>query len=335
MPSDARASFSTSEIIRVLEIFGIGGLKSLADLPAGSRRAAKLVAQCESGSFLLKRREVQGNAIERVRCAGHVHQRVMQSEVPCARLLTTVEGEPFLIESGFIYEAQEFVQGARYTHRHEQAMAAGATLARLHLALESLAQEDATPAPCYCRNPAVTAALERLAARASTPGAAAACTALRDRYNRAAQHPIPERASMTHSDFHPGNVLFDANRVVAVIDFDSARHAPIVTDLANAALQFGLPRVQGSDPAAWEPRFDEHCMRALVRGYRSTSMPPAGTSASIAPLMIQAAIAEVAAPVARRGAFGPIDGWAMLEYLDRKTRWIEESAPGIATLCKA
>ncbi len=33
MPSDARASFSTSEIIRVLEVFGIGGLKSLADLP--------------------------------------------------------------------------------------------------------------------------------------------------------------------------------------------------------------------------------------------------------------------------------------------------------------
>jgi hypothetical protein len=113
----------------------------------------------------------------------------------------------------------------------------------------------------------------------------------------------------------------------------SARVAPIVSDLANAALQFGLPPVVGSDPSRWEPRFNEHCLRAIVRGYRSVRKPPKGTSASIAPLMIQAAIAEVVAPVARKGAFGHIDGRAMLEFVDRKTQRIEEAAAGIATLC--
>ena len=323
MPSDARASFSTSEIIRVLEVFGIGGLKSLADLPAGSRRAAKLVATCTNGVYLLKRRELKGAGLDRIRYATEVHRHAMKQGVPCAPMMTTAEDEPFLIEGPYIYEVQGFVKGHRFAHRHDQAMAAGAALAQLH----------AAPASNYCRNASVPVALRKIGSKATGAAERAVCAALLERYERAANHQWPELAGVTHSDYHPGNVLLDGARVVAIIDFDSARVAPIVSDLANAALQFGLPPVAGSDPSRWEPRFNEHCLRAVVRGYRSVRKSPKGTSAAIAPLMIQAAIAEVAAPVARQGAFGPIDGWAMLAYLDRKTRWIEESSAGIATLC--
>jgi Ser/Thr protein kinase RdoA (MazF antagonist) len=179
----------------------------------------------------------------------------------------------------------------------------------------------------------VPAALRKIESKATGPAERAVCAALLARYERAASHQWPELAGVTHSDYHPGNVLLDGAEVVAIIDFDSARVAPIVSDLANAALQFGLPPVAGSDPSRWEPRFNEHCLRAIVRGYRSVRKPPKGTSASIAPLMIQAAIAEVVAPVARKGAFGHIDGRAMLAFVDRKTQRIEEAAAGIATLC--
>jgi Ser/Thr protein kinase RdoA (MazF antagonist) len=336
MPSDARASFSTTEIVRVLEVFGIGGLQSLAELPAGSRRAAKLVANCTRGSYLLKRREVQqGAGVERVRYACSVHRHAIEGGVPCAPLMTTAEGDPVLVEGTFVYEVQGFVQGQRFAYRHDQATAVGAALARLHGALASFRGGGASPALSYCRNPTVVTALRTIASRATTAAQGTLCEALIRRYEAAAAHRWPELACVTHSDCHPGNVLLDGARVVAIIDFDSARVAPLVTDLANAALQFGLPPVVGSDPSAWEPRFNEHCLRALVRGYRAERKPPTGTSASIPPLMIQAAIAEVAAPVARRGTFGPIDGWAMLGFVDRKTRWIEESAAGIATLCGA
>jgi Ser/Thr protein kinase RdoA (MazF antagonist) len=333
MPSDARASFSTSEIVRVLEIFGIGGLKSLADLPAGSRKAAKLVATCVNGSYLLKRRELQGAGLDRIRYASEVHRHALKQGVPCAPLMTTAADEPFLVEGPYVYEVQGFVQGHRFTHRHDQTTAVGAALAQLHDALSTLPASDAALTPGYCRNASVPAELRKLESQAKGPAERAVCAALLARYERAATHSWPELASVTHSDYHPGNVLLDGARVVAIIDFDSARMAPIVSDLANAALQFGLQPVAGSDPSRWEPRFNEHCLRAIVRGYRSARKPPKGTSASIAPLMIQAAIAEVVAPVVRRGAFGYIDGRAMLEFVDRKTKRIEEAAAGIATLC--
>lgn len=297
MPSDARASFSTSEIVRVLEVFGIGGLKSLADLPAGSRKAAKLVATCVHGSYLLKRRELEGSGIERIRYASEVHRHAMQQGVPCAHLMTTADDEPFLIEGPYIYEVQGFVQGHRFNHRHDQATSVGAALARLHDALATFSGGGAPPSSNYCRNAAVPAALRKIESKATGPAERAVCAALLARYERAASHPWPELAGVTHSDYHPGNVLLDGTQVVAIIDFDSARVAPIVSDLANAALQFGLPSVVGSDPSRWEPRFNEHCLRAIVRGYRSVRKPPKGTSASIAPLMIQAAIAEVVAPL--------------------------------------
>lgn len=333
MPSDARASFSTSEIIRVLEVFGIGGLKSLTDLPAGSRRAAKLVAHCAAGTYLLKRRELQGVGIDRVRYASQVHRHAMQHGVPCARPVMTASEEPFLVEGPFIYEVQEFVQGHRFSHRHDQAGAVGAALAQLHDALATFAGTGESPSSNYCRNASILVALRKIEARAAAAAERSVCARLMARYERAAAHEWPGLAGVTHADYHPGNVLLDGARVVAIIDFDSARIAPLVSDLANAALQFGLPPVSGSHPARWEARFNEHCLRALVRGYRSVRKPPKGTSASIAPLMIQAAIAEVVAPVARKGAFGHIDGLAMLEFVDRKTQRIEESAAGIATLC--
>jgi Ser/Thr protein kinase RdoA (MazF antagonist) len=336
MPSDARASFSTTEIVRVLEVFGIGGLRSLAELPAGSRRAAKLVATCSEGRFLLKRRDLrQASGADRVRYACRVQQHALREGIPCAPLMTTKDGDPVLVEGAFVYEVQGFVQGQRFAQRHDQATAVGAALARLHTAMASFGPGPAPSALSYCRNPTVIAALRRIGSRAAQPTHATLCESLIRRYEDAGAHRWPEAACITHADYHPGNVLLDGPRVVAIIDFDSAREAPLVTDLANAALQFGLLPPAGKDPSAWEPGFNEHCLRALVRGYRAERKPPAGTSASIAPLMIQAAIAEVAVPVARRGVFGEIDGWTMLDYLDRKTRWIGESSSGIATLCSA
>ncbi len=334
MPNDARASFSTSEIVRVLEIFGIGGLSSLSKLEAGSRRAPKLVAACASGNYLLKRRELQGAQIDVVRYTSRVHQYALRQGVPCARLMTTIEGEPLLIEGPFVYEVQEFVQGHRYTHRHDQAAAAGAALARFHTAMVGFEGARASAPPSYCRNPRVHLALQKLESSTADASRRALCSSLAARYERAATHAWPALACVTHSDYHPGNVLLDGARVVAIIDFDSARVAPVVSDLANAALQFGVPPIVGNDPSTWEPRFNEHCLRALVRGYRGERTAPKGTSDAIAPLMIQAAIQEVVNSVAKKGAFGSIDGWSMMAYVDRKTRWIEESSSAIATLCK-
>lgn len=38
---------------------------------------------------------------------------------------------------------------------------------------------------------------------------------------------------LTHGDFHPGNVLFARGRCVGVVDWVSARHAPVISDVAR------------------------------------------------------------------------------------------------------
>ena len=85
--------------------------------------------------------------------------------------------------------------------------------------------------------------------------------ALRDQYKAAARQVdelgLPQwKPQIVHSDWHPGNMLFDRGHVVAVIDFDAARIQPRVVDIANGTLQFSLV-TGGRDRVALLERKDE------------------------------------------------------------------------------
>src|SRR5205823_13771374 len=61
---------------------------------------------------------------------------------------------------------------------------------------------------------------------------------------------------IVHADWHPGNMLYRDNHVVAVIDYDSARLLPRIIDIANGALQFSI--IGGDDDIGkWPEYVDE------------------------------------------------------------------------------
>jgi homoserine kinase type II len=126
---------------------------------------------------------------------------------------------------------------------------------------------------------------------------------------------------IVHSDWHPGNLLFRKQRVVAVIDYDSARRARRMIDVANGALQFSI--IAGGDPAGWPDELDEGRFHAFLEGYESHC--PLGTEERrcIPFLMAEAIIAECVPPITETGSVGRWAGFRVLQMVRRKVRWME------------
>ena len=130
---------------------------------------------------------------------------------------------------------------------------------------------------------------------------------------------------IVHADWHPGNMLFRDNRVVAVIDYDSARMQPRIIDAANGALQFSI--IGGDDDiATWPEYIDESRYKRFLRGYDEVMLLSEAEMRTIPWLMIEALIAEAVFPIAATGSFGKLEGLAFLHMVQRKIHWMQRSA---------
>jgi Ser/Thr protein kinase RdoA (MazF antagonist) len=139
---------------------------------------------------------------------------------------------------------------------------------------------------------------------------------------------------IVHADWHPGNMLFRDNRVVAVIDYDSARLLPRIIDVANGALQFSI--IGGDDDVAkWPDYLDESRFKRFLRGYDEVLLLSQGEVRAIPWLMIEALIAEAVFPIAVTGSFVRIDGLAFLQMVQRKIYWMQRHADKLVELAES
>jgi Ser/Thr protein kinase RdoA (MazF antagonist) len=156
---------------------------------------------------------------------------------------------------------------------------------------------------------------------------------LANSYKNAAQAVEDEGLSrwpkrICHADWHPGNVLYQENRVVGVIDYDSARLLPPIVDIANGALQFAV--IFGEDDVSnWPDYLDESRFRRFVRGYEEVSVLSQAELRVMPWLMIEALIAEAVLPIATTGTFGRVDGIPFLQMVHRKLNWMQAHVEGL------
>jgi Ser/Thr protein kinase RdoA (MazF antagonist) len=192
----------------------------------------------------------------------------------------------------------------------------------------------------------VRSALERLPASvlradpdADADALARLATALADLYARAVDEVegggfarLP--AAVVHGDWHPGNLIFQRGEVAAVIDFDSARVEPRVTELANGMLQFALRGEPGVSPLQWPDDLDATRMQGLLHGYLFGAERPLSLDerAMLPWCMIEAMIAESAIPVANQGSFAELPGAAFMDLVHRKCLWVKSHRKAIAAL---
>jgi len=336
-----RATFDAAELAVVLSHYDIGVIESITPFARGSRRSPKVGIVAERGKYLLKRRAAGRARPERVRFTHAVQHHLAFTGFPIARIQATSDGRRTIVQQReHIYELFEFVPGQTFARTVPQSQDAGATLARFHEAVETFQHPDGLPRPRgdYHDNALVRTGLLSIGSTLSSHDSFSGDEAelaglvqfLLERYDNAAQavksyRALSQEERVIHSDWHPGNLLFRDDRVVAVIDFDSVRFARPIVDIANGALQFSM--TGSGDPSHWPSEQDEDRLAAFLEGYDGVTPLSADDRSCIPHLMAEALISECVGPIAVTGSIGRWAGFRVLKMVQRKLRWMEENLP--------
>jgi len=324
------AHFSSEELVRVLSHYDTGIVHRVKPLTAGNRRAPKVIVTSDKGIFLLKRRPKGRDDLQRVAFAHAVQQHLAQKSFPVASLLATIHGQRTALSlENHIYEVFQFVTGTRYDGSAEATREAGRQLALFHKHLADFSAPHERSPWCFHDSAMVRRHLKLICCDERTEAsrkAQAVAQELLLRYDKSSVR-VNElgfaswKRQVVHGDWHPGNLLFSDQRIVAVVDFDSIRVAPPATDLANGMLQFSIVADQ-PDPARWPAHFERDRMFQFLEGYREILRLSERKRYGLVDLMIETMIAEAVLPVAATGFFGHHSGLDFLQMILRKTKWL-------------
>ena len=331
MPTGAR--FSSDELAEVLSHYDIGKIRKVMRLVGGSKRAPKIVATTGKGRFLVKRRIQGKDDVYRVAFSHAVQAHLAKKYFPIAPLLTTRDHVSTLLQlRGNIYELFKFVGGSRYKGSAEETIDVGRQLAKFHQYLANFKFEWEPLKASFHDSTTVRGHLKTVASN-SSPAAETPLQEAGERlmalYN-ASSVRINElgfdswQEQVVHGDWHPGNMLFDKGKLVAVLDFDTVKIAPPTTDLANAMLQFSIVGYH-PNPADWPDYLDQAKLVHVLDGYREVVELDRNKLDSLLDLMVETMIAEAVLPIAATGFFGNLRGLDFLKMILRKARWVNDN----------
>ena len=336
-PASQRERFAFDELAIALSHFDLGTIHEIREFARGSRKAPKAYLRADAGQFLLKRRARGKDDVGKVAFTHQVQLHLAQHDFPLPHLIGTRKGKHSVLQlTSGVYELFEFIAGQNYPQTLDATFNAGHSLAAYHKLLDGFHSDYKPAAGSFHASPPVEQGLRHIPKMIGTTESATLCAALADAYREAASRV--ERlgiaawpSQIVHGDWHPGNLLFDGNRVVAAIDYDSARLLPRVIDAANGALQFSIVG-GGEDLARWPAEPDVSRFKRFVKGYDEIVLLSQVEVESVPWLMIEALIAEAVFPIAQTGRFSRFDGLAFLKMVRRKTEWIAAHEPQLVRL---
>lgn len=337
-PTLGYATFDLAEVAIVLSHYDLGVVTAVREFRRGSRHSPKLLVKSEKGVFILKRRAHGRDDPIKVAFCHNLQRTLARARYPLPRLALTRAGVSMLSVGGRMYELFEYIGGQAYDQSLHATFEAGQALALFHRVLANEKPEWEPPGVGYHRSPHIIPNLAYIPHRLRDDSLLSLIDSFRESYLRAgerveaagfAQWP----RQIVHGDWHPGNMLFKESRVVAVIDYDTARVQPRVLDIANGMLQFSITRA-GDDPLTWPAEPDEGRLKRFCRGYDSKADPMISKAEleTLPDLMIEAVIAEAAVPIAATGRFGRMEAGSFLRMVERKVRWLHANADKIARL---
>ena len=332
------AHFSSEELAQVLSHYDIGVIHQVTPLSAGNMRAPKMVIVSEQGKFLLKRRPKGKDDLYHVAFAHAAQTHLAECDFPVTGLVATRDEKNTILQlDNHIYEFFKFVSGVRYDGSSEATIDAGRQLAKLHRHLADFASEWKPLRASFHDSSTVRRHLKTTGSeKGARPDKKLQGTAevLMTLYN-ASSVRVNELGfdswaeQVVHGDWHPGNMLFSSRKLIAVLDFDSTRLAPRVTDLANGMLQFSI--VGGRpNPADWPAYLDQAKLVQFLNGYRKVIKLDKNELNSLPCLMIETMIAEAILPIAATGFFGNLSGLDFLKMIRRKAEWLNKNRKKLA-----
>jgi homoserine kinase type II len=340
-----RDTFSAEELAVVLSHYDLGVISDIREFLRGSRRSPKLIITAERGRYLLKRRAKGRDNPYRVAFAHSIQMYLASKGFPIAQLVgTRYDNNSMMQLQKAVYELFEFVEAEHYDGSLTATLKAASTLGLYHKLLSEFRSEWEPSRGSYHDANGVRTGLNTvpssLGSHESVFGREAEVLGvvqrLYDAYDDCAEaanrHGFadwPEQ--IVHSDWHPGNMLFKAGAVAAVLDYDAAKLAPRVTDIANGLLQFTI--ITGSDsPEEWPDHLDESRVKRFLLGYNEVGTMTTEEVRAIPALMVQALIAEAVLPIAATGSFGRMQGFGFLRMVERKVNWLRENGDRVIAI---
>lgn len=345
-----RRTFAADELAIVMSHYDIGVIHKIREFPRGSRKAPKLLVKAERGPYLLKRRAIGKDVPENVAFCHGIQLHLASRQFPLPHLIGTRHDNNSILQlDGQTYELFEYIQGTPYDQSLEVTQDAGKILALMHkLLLNYEYDSTAVVGNSYhnaksvynaCR--AIPTTLARCNPNQSGKQAqqhARLIQQLQTLYDDAVQRVeglgmLDWPTQIVHSDWHPGNMLFRSQRVVAVIDYDTACVNQRVIDIANGALQFSILG-GGEDPLTWPKGIDLARFKRFLLGYDSVPdvVLTQAELKALPWLMIEALIAEAVIPVAKTGMFARMQGAVFLEMVRRKCVWMIEQRDTLVSM---
>lgn len=307
------AQFRSLQAEDVREILAMFGLAYVAHQPIAAGTVNTNV-KVETGEGLRFLRINEGKAVDDVAREAAIVEHVAGRGVPTPPPERTIGGEAFAAWQGqlvslFPWRAGRTLARAEITPAH--AAAAGAALARLHLAGPSFADHR----PGRYEPDEIGRRLERVRAVAPSDAALAEAVAVlgpelalleRDR-----RTDLP--LGLIHGDLFIDNVLFEGDRLVALLDFEQASWGRLAYDLAVTLLAFAFARDD----------FQPEVVRALVSGYTAlrpvTTVERDGFAAELRFVACRFAVTRITDVYLKRTA-GGAPGKDFRRYLHRLAR---------------
>jgi homoserine kinase type II len=238
----------------LMEVYDLGQWQSVELLPAGKSEHYRITT--DGGEYIL-RRSHSSRTLKEVRFEHALVAHLRNNGFPAPLFVPGVSGETTVVVNGYLYSASVFVKGSPYQADNvEHLREAARTLAKYHRIVASF---GLLPPPS--REPFLSETLrERLAAIPSPETISDFSARYGERDPRipdllASLPYVLERGGavlglldrlypdlpklVIHGGCRRGSTLFEGDRLVAMLDFDSARLEARVLDLAIASHDFG------------------------------------------------------------------------------------------------
>lgn len=332
-----REQFTSQELAIVLSHYDLGIVHGAAEFPRGSHASAKIVVTTDRGKYLVKRRPRGKDDPFRVAFAHALQNYLAGKNFPLPHLIGTKEQNNSMLKLGdAIYEVFEYVDGGPYDASPGATMEAGKTLALYHRLVRDYHPEWQPPRGQYHDSNSVREAFQKMATllarrdvnAGKEPVVMATVDAIAEAYDNAAAG-VNElgfkqwETQIVHSDWHPGNMIFDKGNVVAVIDYDAARIRPRVTDIANGCLQFSM-LTGGRNLETWPEQTDTARSCKFLQGYDDLNVISEAEITAIPFLMQEALIAQAVPPILKTATFAGLEGFAFLCVMLKKINWLND-----------
>lgn len=306
------------------EHWPLSGWRAVEAAPGGKNEHFRLTAG--AGDYFL-RRSYRSKRAEELREQLQLMQLLRRRGLPVPEPVPTVAGDTHAVVEGRLWTVTKALTGAPYrADRPAHTLGLGRMLATYHRTVADLVRSRREPGPLVeLRDRAGTARLDPwLAERAAEVVHELTILA----------PALPQL--MIHGGARRGSLLYDGDRVAAVLDFDSARWDVRVLDLAVAAHDVGkVYTVLGA--ADHKVALDLDRIEQLLRGYTQVgSLAPAEVEAL--PLLIEAKRLKRALGRLSRLSSGEVlsaNDHAKIELERGRVRWLHEHRRDLADACTA